>query len=129
MSNNMTAGRLSLARPGEPAKEGERNPWQFPIGLGIAVMGLVSLMVLFVISAVVAGWVSDITNPSEANPANLAARVTTYRAWLAPVAMASVALPMVGIAVILLGIIRRLWIQADVLKQALPALTRGGKTS
>ena len=53
----------------------------------------------------------------------------TYRAWLAPVAMASVGLTMVGIAVILLGVVRRLWIQMAVIKQGLLALKRGAKTS
>ena len=120
---------LSLTRPREPEREGASSPWQFPVGLAVALMGVASLAVLFVISAVVAGWVSDITNPSEANPANLLARATTYRAWLSPVAMASVALTMVGIAVILLGVVRRLWVQVEVMKQALPALSRGGTTS
>ena len=120
---------MSLTRPGEPEKEGASNPWQFGVGLGLAAIGLVSVTILFVISAVVAGWVSDITAPSEANPANLLARVTTYKSWVSPVAMASVGLTMVGIAVILLGVVRRLWIQMGVMKQGLLALKRGGTTS
>ena len=120
---------MSLTRPGEPEKEGASNPWQFGVGLLVAITGLVALTVLFVISAVVAGWVSDITSPAEADPANLLARVTTYKAWLSPVAMASVAVTMVGIAVILLGVVRRLWIQMAVIKQGLLALKRGGTTS
>ena len=124
-----STGTLSLTRPREPEREGASSPWQFSVGLAVALMSLMSLMVLFVISAVVAGWVSDITDPSEANPANLLARVTTYKAWLSPVTMASVALIMVGIAVILLGVVRRLWIQVAVMKQGLLALKRGGTTS
>ena len=124
-----TSGTMSLTRPGEPEKEGASSPWQFSVGLMVAVAGVVSLTVLFVISAVVAGWVSDITDPSEANPANLVARTRTYMAWLSPVAMASVAMTMVGIAVILLGVVRRLWVQVAVMKQGLLALKRGGKTS
>ena len=120
---------LSLTRPREPEKEGASSPWQFSVGLALALVSLMSLMVLFVISAVVAGWVSNITDPSEANPANLFARVTTYKAWLSPVVMASVALTMVGIAVILLGVVRRLWIQVAVMKQGLLALKRGGTAS
>ncbi len=120
---------MSLTRPTEPAKEGARNPWQFGVGLTVAVAGVVSLTVLFVISAVVAGWVSDITDASEANPANLLARTRTYMAWLSPVAMASVAVTMVGIAAILLGIVRRLWIQVAFMYQGLLALKRGGTTS
>ena len=120
---------MSLTRPGEPEKEGASNPWQFGVGLGLAAIGLVSITILFVISAVVAGWVSDITAASETNPANLLARVTTYQSWISPVAMASVGLTMVGIAVILLGVVRRLWIQMAAIKQGLLALKRGGTTS
>ena len=120
---------LSLTRPREPEKEGASSPWQFSVGLALALVSLMSLMVIFVISAVVAGWVSNITDPSEANPANLLARVATYKAWLSPLAMASVALTMVGIAVILLGVVRRLWIQVAVMKQGLLALKRGSTTS
>ena len=120
---------MSLTRPSDPEREGANSPWQFSVGLALAFIGLMSVTVLLVISAIVAGWVSDITNPSEANPANLLARVTTYKAWLSPVTMASVAVTMVGIAVILLGVVRRLWVQVEVMKQALPALTRGGTTS
>ncbi len=118
----------SLTRPGEPEKEGASDPWQFGVGLAVASIGLVSVTVLFVISAVVAGWVSDITAPSETNPANLFARVMTYKSWISPVAMASVGLTMVGIAVILLGVVRRLWIQMAVMKQGLLALKRGRTT-
>ena len=120
---------MSLTRPREPEKEGASSPWQYTAGLALALTGLLSLAVLFVTSAVVAGWVSDITDPSEANPAKLAARVATYKAWLSPVAMASVAMTMVGIAVVLLGVVRRLWIQVAVMKQGLLALKRGGTTS
>ena len=119
---------MSLTRPGDPVREGASSPWQFSVGLAVAFMGLVSVTVLFVISAVVAGWVSDITAASEANPANLLARVATYQSWISPVAMASVGLTMVGIAVILLGVVRRLWIQMGVMKQGLLALKRGGTT-
>ena len=121
------ANTMSLTRPKEPEKEGASSPWQFGVGLMLATIGVVALAVLFLITAVVAGWVSAVTDPSEANPANLLARVMTYRAWLAPVSMASVGLTMVGIAVILLGVVRRLWIQMAVIKQALLALKRGGK--
>ena len=120
---------MSLTRPSEPEKEGASSPWQFTVGLAVALIGVVSLAVLFVISAVVAAWVSDMTTPSEANPANLLARVTTYKAWLSPVAMASVGLTMVGIAVVLLGVVQRLWVQMAVIKQSLLALKRGGTTS
>ena len=125
----MATRTMSLTRPGEPEKEGASNPWQFGVGLAVALIGLMSVTVLFVISAVVAGWVSNITDASEANPANLLARTRTYMAWLSPVTMSFVGLTMVGIAVILLGVVRRLWIQMAVMKQGLLALKRGGTTS
>ena len=43
--------------------------------------------------------------------------------------MGSVGLTMVGIVVILLGVVRRLWIQVAVMKQGLLALKRGSTTS
>ena len=122
-------GKMSLTRPGEPEKEGATSPWQFPVGLLVAITGLLAVTVLFVISAVVAGWVSDVTNSSETNPANLLARVASYKSWMAPVAMASVGLIMTGIAVILHGVVRRLWIQMAVMKEGLVAMKGGGATS
>ena len=66
----MAVSTMSLTRPRELEREGASSPWQFGAGLMMAIASVVSLTVLFVISAVVAGWVSDITDPSEANPAN-----------------------------------------------------------
>ena len=120
----MTIGTatLSLTRPSAPEKKYGTNAWQFNAGLLLAVVGVMLLMVFFIISAVVAGWVSD------QDPANFG-RITAYNAWLFPVATASVALIKVGIAVILFGVVRRLWVRVESLKESLPALTARGSNS
>ncbi len=114
----MTTGTatLSLTRPSAPEKEYGSNAWQFNAGLLLAVAGVMLLMVFFIISAVVAGWVSD------QDPTNFG-RIAAYDSWLFPVATASVALIKVGIAVVLWGIVRRLWVRVESLKESLPALT------
>lgn len=113
---------LSLTRPKEPQKEYGSNVWQFNAGLLLAVGGVMLLMVFFIISAVVAGWVSD-QDPTKFG------RITAYDSWLFPVATASVALIKVGIAVILFGIVRRLWVRVESLKESLPALTKRDSAS
>ncbi|MCH7837154.1 MAG: hypothetical protein IIC26_01450 [Chloroflexi bacterium] len=120
----MTTGTttLSLTRPSAPEKKYGTNAWQFNAGLLLAIAGVMLLMVFFIISAVVAGWVSD------QDPANFG-RITAYNAWLFPVATASVALIKVGIAVILFGVVRRLWVRVESLKESLPALTARGSNS
>lgn len=111
---------MSLTRPSDP--DVGSNPWQFSVGLVMAAMGVMLLMVLFIVSAVVAGWVSD------QDPAKFG-RIGAYQSWLLPVAMAAVATVMVGIAIILWGIVRRLWVRVEGLKESLPSLIeRGGAT-
>ena len=78
-------------------------------------MGVMALMVFFIISAVVSGWVSD------QDPAHLG-RILTYDSWLFPVATAAVAFIKIGIALTLWGIVRQLWVRVESLKQSLPAL-------
>ena len=113
----MTTGTttLSLTRPSAPEKKYGTNAWQFNAGLLLAIAGVMLLMVSFIISAVIAGWVSD------QDPAKFG-RIAAYDSWLFPVATASVALIKVGIAVILFGIVRRLWVRVESLKESLPAL-------
>ena len=113
---------LSLTRPKEPQKQYATTLWHFPAGLGLAVTGVMLLMVWFIISAIVANWVSD-QDPTTFG------RIIAYQAWLFPVAMASVAAVMVGIAIILLGIVRRLWVRVESLKESLPALMKRGGDS
>ncbi len=103
----------SITRPADTEAGG--SPWQFSVGLGMAAMAVMVLMVLFIISAVVSGWVSD------QDPADIG-RIIAYQAWLFPAAMASVAAVMVGISLILWGIVRQLWVRVESLKEALPAL-------
>ena len=113
---------MSLTRPSEPEKEGASSPWQFGVGLMVAFAGVVSLTVLFVISAVVAGWVSD-QDPTKFG------RITAYDSWLFPFATASIAVVKIGIAVVLYGIVRRLWVRVESLKESLPALIKTGSGS
>jgi beta-lactamase regulating signal transducer with metallopeptidase domain len=120
---------LSLTRPKEPAKEYASNIWQYNVGLAAAAAGLMLLMAFFIISAVVAGWVSDITDPGETNLASLAGRITAYDSWLFPVATASIGLIKVGIALVLWGIVRRLWIRVESVKESLPMLVKRGGVS
>ena len=107
---------LSLTRPRDAQKRYGSNVWQFNVGLGIAGVGVMLLMVFFIISAVVAGWVSD-QDPSQLG------RILAYDSWLFPLATASIGLIKVGIALILWGIVQRLWIRVESLKESLPALT------
>ncbi len=106
---------LSLTRPKTPRKEYGTNAWQYYAGPALAIVAVMALAVFFIISAVVAGWVSD------QDPAKFA-RITTYEAWLFPVAVSAIALAKVGIAVVLFGIVRRLWVRVESIKESLPAL-------
>jgi hypothetical protein len=81
----------------------------------MAAMGVMALMVFFIISAVVSGWVSD------QDPARLG-RILAYDSWLFPIATAAVAFIKIGIALILWGIVRQLWVRIESLKQSVPAL-------
>ncbi|MCH8994633.1 MAG: hypothetical protein IH959_06645 [Chloroflexi bacterium] len=115
-------GTMSLTRPRQPREQYATTLWHFPAGLGLAVTGVMLLMAWFIISAIVAGWVSD-QDPTKFG------RIIAYQAWLFPVAMASVAAVMVGIAIILLGIVGRLWVRVESLKESLPALMKRGGDS
>jgi len=107
----------SITQPANPEAEYGTTLWQFNVGLGLAGLGVMALMVFFVISAVVSGWVSD-QDPSQLG------RILAYDSWLFPFATASVGLIKVGIALILWGIVKRLWIRVASLKESLPALQR-----
>ena len=103
----------SITRPSEP--EVASSTWQFNVGLGMAAMGVMALMVFFIISAVVSGWVSD------QDPAQLG-RILAYDSWLFPIATAAVAFIKIGIALILWGVVRQLWVRVEGMKESLPAL-------
>ena len=117
-----TSTTLSLTRPAQPAKEYGKNVWQYNAGLALAGMGVMLLMVWFVISAIVAGWVSD-QDPT------LVGRITAYDSWLFPVSTASIGLIKVGISLILWGIVRQLWVRVESLKESLPALMKRSSAS
>jgi hypothetical protein len=93
------------------------NAWQFPVGLLLGAAGVMLLMVWFVISAVVAGWVSD-QDPTQLG------KILTYDSWLFPFAIASIGLIKVGIAIILYGIVQKLRLRVDSVKESLPALMK-----
>ena len=104
---------VSITRPADV--DASSSPWQFSVGLGFAAVGVMALMVFFVISAVVSGWVSD------QDPAQLG-RILAYDSWLFPIATAAVAFIKIGIALILWGVVRQLWVRVESLKESLPAL-------
>ena len=109
----------SLTRPHDAQQKYGSNVWQFNAGLAIAGAGVMLLMGFFVVSAVLAGWVSD-QDPSQLG------RILAYDSWLFPFATASVGLIKVGIALILWGIVQRLWIRVESLKESLPVLIQRG---
>ena len=82
-------GTLSLTRPRDPRRLYAAKFWQYNVGLLLAATGAMLLMVFFVISAIVSGWVSD------QDPAQLG-RILAYDSWLFPFATASVGLIKVG---------------------------------
>lgn len=113
---------MSLTRPKAPETEYGKTSPQFFVGLVLAGVGMMSLFVLFIISAIVAGWVSD------QDPADFG-RILAYNSWLFPAAIASVAVTKIGIAIILWGIVRTLWVRVASLKESLPALIKPGSDS
>ena len=115
----LSTSTLSLTRPKMPRKEYGTNAWQYYAGPALAIVAVMALAVFFIISAVVAGWVSD-QDPTEL------ARITTYESWLFPVSVAAIALAKIGIAVVLFGIVRRLWVRVESIKESLPALIQRG---
>jgi len=84
---------------------------------------------LFVISAVVAGWVSDLTDPGFADLASRLGHVETWQAWLRPASIATLGVVQIGIALILWGIVLRLWGCVEALTSAIPVFIERGKES
>lgn len=119
-------GTLSLTRPNHPDAGLSRDAWQLNTGLTLAGIGAMLLAAFFVLTVVIAGWVSDL-HGSDLGNVSLLGRVNSYEAWLLPVAVASIALVKFGIAVILHGIIRQLWTRVDSVKESLPALVAHGQ--
>ena len=117
----------SITRPGEPDGGMTGRPWP-EIGLGLAAAGVMVLGVFFVLSAIIAGWVSDL-HGSDAGNVSLLGRVNTYEAWLLPASIAAVAVIKLGIGVVLYGIVLRLWSRVAGVKEALPVLIKAGRPS
>ena len=118
---SLKLGTLSLTRPAHSEAAYGTEPWHDKIGLALAGTGVMLLVAFFVLTAVIAGWVSDL-HGSDAGNASLLGKVSTYEAWLIPVSVAAIALAKFGIAVVLYGIVRRLWTRVDTVKESLPAL-------
>ena len=116
---SIEATTRSLTRPRDARQQYGSNVWQFNAGLAVAGAGVMLLMIFFVVSAVLAGWVSD-QDPSQLG------RILAYDSWLFPFATASVGLIKVGIALILWGIVQQLWIRVESLKESLPVLMQRG---
>lgn len=112
---------FSLTRPKEPQKEYGKNPWQFPVSLAVAGMAVMALMVFFIISAVVADWVSDLQDPTQ-----ISGRILAYDSWLRPFSIASIGMIKIGIAIILFGIVRKLWVRVESVKESLQVLAKRG---
>ena len=117
-----TTRSFSLTRPKEPQKEYGKTGWQFPVSLAVAGMGVMLLMAFFVISAVVADWVSD-QDPTRVG------RILAYKSWLAAFSVSSLGMIMIGIAIILFGIVRRLWVRVESVKESLQVLAKRGGSS
>ena len=122
---SLKLGTLSLTRPTHSEKDYGAEPWQDKIGLAFVGTGAMLLVAFFVLTAVIAGWVSDL-HGSDAGNVSLLGRVNTYEAWLFPVSVAAIALAKFGVAVILYGIVRRLWLRVDAVGESLPALVGHG---
>lgn len=120
----------SLTRPSTPQREYTSDAWQYRVGPALAVGGLALLMLFLLFSAVIAAWVSQLSDPArEAVRASRAARVDAWEAWLFPAAVAAIGLAKIGIATVLWGIVRRLWVRIESVKESLPALMQRGGAS
>ena len=123
----MAAKGRSLTRPRGGSQNDREHLWQSTLGRGIALAGVAALMVFFVISAVVAGWVSDLTDPGFANVAGRLGQVETWQAWLRPASIATIGVIQIGIAFVLRGIVLRLWGRVDALKEAIPVFIENSR--
>lgn len=117
---SLKLGTLSLTRPTQ-SPGGYGPPWQDKAGVALAGTGAMLLIAFFAITIAIAGWVSDLHGVDAGNAA-LFAKVGEYESWLLPVSVASIALAKFGVAVVLFGIVRRLWVRVDTVKESLPAL-------
>lgn len=113
-----TVGDRLLLRPSRAADYRSRSP-QRRVGLGIAFVGLAAATVAF-INSLVAG------NLAGRGEAETVARLGAWSFGLTSTAFATIKL---GIAVILMGILVRLWSRVESVKAALPDLKASGNGS
>lgn len=120
----MSYPKLSLTRLTKPYGDYNRRLWQYYAAFAIALTGLMAVMVSFVAGNVVAQWVSDLTDVGRTNVATVQGRIDAYEPWVFALGVAGLAVTKLAIAVVLWGIVRRIWIRIESLKEALPALKR-----
>ena len=115
----------SLTRPRHPTESFAASTREDKVAIAVGTTSVMLLAGFFVLTAVIAGWVADL-HGSDIGSLSLLGRVNAYEAWLLPVAVASIALAKFGIAVVLYGIVRRLWTRVEIVKQSLSALMAHG---
>lgn len=101
----------SILRPAARADHTSKAP-HAKIGLTVAVVGLMVAMAAFIGSLVAAALVAESDERT----------IMAYRGWTFGVSTAATAIAKVGIALILLGIVRRLWIRMESVKAGLANL-------
>ena len=109
------------------ARSMTRRPWP-EIGVGLAVVGVMVLGAFFVLSAVIAGWVSDL-HGSDLGNVSVLGRVNTYEAWLSAASVAAIAAIQVGVGLILFSIVLRLRMRVAGLREALPVFIKARSSS
>ena len=125
-----TVSGRSLTQPRAPERQYGGNPLQYYAGLGLALTARMLLAAFFVVSVLIAVWVSQLTDPDRvAVLASRVGRVDAWESWVFPAAVASIGLAKIGIAVILWGIARRLWVRVAAVRESLPVLIEHGKGS
>lgn len=120
----MTYPKYSLTRLTKPHGDHSRRVWQYYAAFALAVVGLMTVMLTFVVGDVVAKWVSDLTDVGRANVATVQGRIDAYEPWVFGLGVVGLGIIKLSIAVVLWGIVRRIWVWAESLKEALPALKK-----
>ena len=87
------------------------------LGFTVAAAGFMVAMIAFISAVVQAGFVADSASASG---------IETQGAWTFGVSSTAAVMVKAGIALILLGILRRLWVRVESVKQALPRLVPQG---
>lgn len=120
----MSYPNLSLTRLTKPYGDYSKRLRQYYAAFAIALTGLMAAMVSFIAGDVVAKWVSDLTDAGRTNVGTVQGRIDAYEPWVFALGVAGLATIKLAIGVVLWGIVRRIWIRVDSLKEALPTLKR-----